>query len=163
MQPNNKRFQEAVRYSFKLLSIRRRTIYEMTSKLQKKQFKKSLIRAVIDYLVKEKYLDDALFVQEFVDSYRKRKYFGVHRLRYELKRRGVNNNDIDSGLEKISFDNEIACAQRAARQKVCSLLKGGVEKHFMSTTKHKKQIYDFLRRRGFAFEIIRSVVHDIKL
>ncbi len=163
MLSDSKLFQKAVRYSIKLLSIRRRTIYEIITKLQNKKFEKNLIQEVLDFLIDQNYLNDKDFVREFIDIHRRTKLYGLRRLRFELKKRGVNKSNIEFGLKSITFDDEMDCARKAAQTKILSLQKCGKLKEESLTISDKKLIYEFLLRRGFTYDIAHSVVNDLSI
>jgi regulatory protein len=144
-------FEKAKQSAYRFLSYRPRSAKEMERNLIRKGFDENTVERVIDRLLELELVDDRSFAQYWVEQ---REIFGPrgHRaLRHELYQKGVNREIVDSVL--INVDEE-AAARRAGQKKVGLWSQLPKDDFF-------KKMSSFLQRRGFNYEIIKSVTIEL--
>lgn len=138
--------------AIKYLSHRPRTVYEMSAYIKKKGFPKDIIRQVITILLEENYLNDKKFTKLYIDSMVRNRPKSKFALGFELKRKGVNQSIIEPALE--SYD-DMGLAIRAVTPKI-KIWKN------LDTEKFKKKLINFLKYRGFNYEICIQTLKTIE-
>ncbi len=138
-------------YALKLLKYRNRSEEEISKKLKEKKFSDIIVTDFVRWLKEKKYLDDQQFVREWIES-RKRKGYSEKLIRWELKRKGIVGQNIESeisGQEQILSDKEVAKKLVEKKMKQCKNLE---------PLKFKQKVQSLLLRRGFPWEIIEEIL-----
>ena len=132
---------------FRLLKIRSRSEQEVKDKLKQKGFDEHVIGQAIRYFKDLELIHDRQFAKGWIAS-RLNKPFGSHRIRLELKQKGIDDDIIDEELTK-------ALESYSEEEVVLSLLKKRVVKYKnVPPLKLKQRLYNYLARRGFNAEVI---------
>ena len=147
-------FQKAKNYCFLLLKFRLRSEQELCSRLKKKKFDEPIIRKALDFLKEKKFIDDAAFVQAWVES-RIKRGFGLRRIIQELALKGIDKRLIESAEEDIKENYP----QRQMALAVASKRMEKLEE--LDPEKIKSRIYGYLLRRGFSPDIVIDVVDEL--
>ena len=137
-------FDRAVNY----LSYRPRSTDEIRRYLANKAVPESLIAIVVERLQRLKYLDDLDFAKFWLENRERFKPMAPRALRYELRKKGVEDGIIDTLLSEYDTDD---AAYRAAVGRI-QRYKGITRQEF------RQKLSGILRRRGFGAETIRDVV-----
>lgn len=138
-------YQQALHF----ISYRVRTTQEVSRKLTEKGFSESTVSQTVDRLRENHLLDDAQFAQLWVEN---RANFSPRSLRvlaYELRQKGVAEEDIQGALPEAEDEEALAyqAAQRQARR-----YQG------LDRTEFRNRLGAFLARRGFGYGTIAPVV-----
>lgn len=147
-------FWKAKDYCLNLFSYGEKTENEVIKRLKKKGYSKWIIYEVIKYLKEYELINDENFARNWIASMIKIKPMGKFRAEYELKKRGIKPDLAKSMCkELISYETEMELAFRAAKKKYETL---------KSYNEHeqKKKLLNFLKNRGFNFEIIMNVIKE---
>ena len=149
-EPAKKEFNELFARGVRLLAMREHSVKEIINKLFDKSENDSTIHAVVDELLKKKYLSDDRFTENYIRA-RCNRGFGPVKIRAELKSRGITNiliqDHLDEGAD-IWFDS----ADSQCRKKY-----GGVAiRDYSSWTKRAR----FLQSRGFTMEQIQVALPE---
>lgn len=136
-------YQRAARY----LGVRPRSESEMTTYLAEKGYAEEIAAEVIARLRSHGYVDDAAFARFWVDNRTRFRPRGTRALRYELRRKGLDNPTIDEALEE---QDEDAAAWAAAEPKAARWAE-------LPREEFDKKLIGFLARRGFNYGICRRV------
>jgi regulatory protein len=131
------------------IAYKPRTENEVRKKLCEKTIDSNVIDQVIDRLNQNGYLNDQQFAQNWVDNRLEFKPRGKRLLKIELKRKGLDEELIDSSLTSISNENKIAYQ---AANKYAPRLANLDWQHF------KSRLSGFLLRRGFNYSDVKEVV-----
>jgi len=149
-----KDLKRARAYALRLLDYRERSKQEIRDKMREKGYGQRLIEEVLQYLEAHKFINEKRFACVWGES-RIRKGYGKRRTYLELKQKGLDTDLIDEVLDKLySSIDEVEIAFNLIKKRK-SLL-GDSRK---SST---RRIYEFLKRRGFSFEVIDKVITEIK-
>ncbi len=153
-----KEFIQLLNYAYRYLSYRMRTEYEvkryLMEKAQKRGFPTEYIKEVIKRLIEDKYINDDLFIEEYVNARSKAKPKSAFALTQELQQKGVNQTKIQDYFEEHSID-EYALAKKAL------LKKWSIYQHLIPLKRFKKAS-DFLQRRGFSFSIVKKTIEELE-
>jgi len=141
--------------AYALLRARPRSEVELRQRLKMKGYKKPVIDTVVEDLRRLGYVDDAKFAKLWVESRMHLNPVGDVILRQELKVKGVADSLIEDALAaKAEAYNESEIAKSMAIERFERFKK-------MDRRKALKRVYDFLLRRGFSYETVRSVVEEL--
>lgn len=137
---------------FKLLnflSFRPHSIKEVRDRLYKYDVKDPAQQnLLIERLTAKGYLDDLAFAHWFVDSRNTHRPRSAIQLKAELSRAGVSKDIIQTVIASFADEKDL----------VLTLLHKKLGNPRSLTIPEKQQIYAFLARRGFPWDIIKEVV-----
>ncbi len=132
------------------LGQRVRSRAEVEQRLQQREFSPAAIEQTMTRLQQEGYLDDATFGQQWVNNRQRFRPRSERALRYELRRKGMDNTLIDEVLQEAEIDED-AAAWAAIAPKVARWQ--GLER-----AQFIQKAGGFLARRGFGHEVARRVI-----
>jgi regulatory protein len=146
-------YKRALNTALRLLTRRDHTRYELSQKLRKRGTASDIISRVAAECERLNYLNDQRTAEVYIRQL-KRKY-GVHRIRSELKKKGINE-DIAENLitDQISEPDELQRADRILQKKSAAFAREEDLK------KRREKMYRFLRSRGFPNAVITRLIHD---
>lgn len=136
------------------LSYRDRTEREMAEYLEKKEYTAKEIAICMAELKNYGYVDDQAYIARVCEENQLYKHFGKSRLRWELKRKGISDQDLHILEDYISENDE---ASNAAAAFEIASDKYGTD----SYVKRRQKITAWMQRRGFSFETIRPFLAQI--
>ena len=140
--------------AFRLLKIRNRSEREIRDRLKQKKISEDIIEQTIGYLKNIQLIDDRKFTKDWIAA-RLTKPFGLRRIIFELKGKGIDNEIIKE---------ELACARQGYDEEgtVGILVKQCKEK-FKETeqSKRRKKIFGYLARRGFSLTTIEKATQNL--
>ena len=144
--------RKAYNYALTLLDYRERSQWEIKERMHQKGYTPEVIQQVIDYLKEHDFLNDRRFSEWWANSIIK-KGFARRGVYYELRKKGIPKDLIEEVVGKLfSKIDETEMALRIV-QKRCKMPKG--ERDF-------QRISGFLRRRGYSFSVINTVIEQLK-
>jgi len=143
----------ALRY----LATRARSRAEAAAYLGKKEVPEEHIEHTLSYLEEYGYIDDRKFAATYSRYLIEKKGLSRRALAFELKKKGVSEEDASPALEELFGDggeDEYEVALRMARKKAATLK--GVERE-----KARRRLAGFLQRRGYSFEVVRKTLREL--
>ena len=147
-------FAQAKGYTFRLLKIRLRSEKEVRDKLRQKGFSEPTVDEAVGYFKAIGLIHDRQFTRTWIAS-RLNKPFGIHRIRFELKEKGI-----DPELMKEEFEQ--AMSEYSEMDVAARLAKHQALKHRdIPREKVKQRVYGYLLRRGFNPAIVMKAIQDI--
>ncbi len=144
-------FASAYRKALDYLAYRPRSRRELSDYLQGKRMPERIIEEVLGGLAREGLVDDLAFAQYWVENRERFRPRSRAMLRYELRRKGLDEEVISEALGAV---DEEESARKAARRRAPRYIRLD-EKSF------RQKMSQFLRRRGFAYHLIRDVVDSL--
>jgi regulatory protein len=145
----------AKNYAYRILARRMYTNKEIRDKLEARGYAEDIIQDVITTLERYGYLDDNTYAEEWVLSKMRTKPKGKIALRQELKRKGIKESIIEDTLAQVlQEEKETDIALNLARRRI-KIYKGDDPQAI------KRKLYSFLGRRGFNFETVKNVIHQV--
>lgn len=136
-------YQRAVRY----LALRPRSRTEIEGYLRGKGDSEETVAQVLARLESGGYVDDAQFARFWVENRLRFRPRGSRAMRFELRQKGLAQDDIDAALEGL---DEEEAAWEAVAGKV-ERWQGLDEREFL------QKAMAYLGRRGFNFDVCRNV------
>ena len=142
--------------SFRYLSIRNHSKFELKQKLRKKRYREDLIEEVIIELTEYGYLNDEQFAKDYYGS-KIKKNVGPLKIKAGLYKKGVDRNIIEH-IDEINFDEDqlLENAIKVAEKKYRQLNERHIEKNKM-----KQKLYSFLLNKGYSSEIIGKALSNL--
>lgn len=140
----------------RLLAVRPRTTAELRSRLRRKGVVGDQVRRVIDDLTAAGYLDDPAFARAWVTGRMVSRLFGLRRLRWELREKGLPPPVIERAIRE-AFGEESAAAveERSAR----AVLERRLPAYRRLASEVRiRRLAGLLARRGFASSTIARVL-----
>ncbi len=148
-------FDKAKTYAYCLLGFTARFEKELKQKISDKGYNQKIANRVIAELKREGLVDDKKFAMLWIKTRLEHNARSLSAIKYELLSRGVDRDAVENLLDgfKSSFDEEEA---------VKSLLKGRMYAvKGLDQQKAKQRLYSFLKRRGFASQIILKTLGNV--
>ncbi|MDH3197055.1 MAG: RecX family transcriptional regulator [Candidatus Krumholzibacteria bacterium] len=137
----------------RLLARRARSRHELSTALAAMAIVERVRGGILAELEEQGLVDDARFAREYVHARAEARAEGPHRLRRDLRKRGVARAVIDEVLAG-GFDRERQEAM--ARTLVARKLGGGAVDE-----RAVRRMADLLRRKGFDYEVVNRVAYDL--
>ena len=141
---------EARRIAENFIDYAPRTRREVILRLQKSGFDESVIDAVVSELEVVRLIDDADFSQRWVENRSSSKKLGRIRLVNELRRKGVEAEDVENAIQQLSVEEQIETAVSIAEKKV------GQEN--INEPAVRRRLSGFLQRKGYGWDVIEQVL-----
>jgi regulatory protein len=136
-------YQQAIRY----LGYRPRSAAETRRYLDGKGHCAEIVQEVLSGLERQGYLDDRAFARFWVENREQFRPRGRRALQYELRQKGVSQQDIDAVLEDYG---EGEAAWKAVSRKLDSWAS-------LDEFTFKQRVMGHLDRRGFPYGICREI------
>jgi regulatory protein len=145
--------------ALRLLSVRARATSELKASLlrAKERPRADDVLWVITTLTERGYLDDARFADEFVRDRATSRGWAKHRLRQELRRRGVPQAHVEPALNQAGEDAALDDERSAA----AAALKWRRTHAAREPERDRQRLYGFLARRGFSPDVIRAAMRRV--
>lgn len=147
-------FNLALKKALNFLKVRNHFAEEIRKKLRLRKVDDEIIDKVLDFLSKEKLLDDNKAIQQYVTEMIS-KNFGPIKIKNELHKRGIQKDIIDSLIN--SMDESIF--RTSAKKTLGKYLKNKK----VLTKNDLPKIYRYLLSKGFNYEIINRLFEDINV
>ena len=148
--------EKAMDLAVKYLSFKSRTSSEMIDYLKKKNVDEKIIAAVMQKLGEYRYIDDAVYLKNYVENNRHLNYYGSRRMSQDLKKRGISDQLLLSLEDLFSKQDEYQCCEIVAKKNL-RILKG------QTSAQKKKKLYDKLGRMGYPTEMVVEVIKSLIL
>ncbi len=151
-------FDRYYNLSLRYLSYRPRSKKEVLDYLKKKQKKApgltdEIISQIMSKLVEYKFIDDAAFVQFWVEQRTRYKNKPVRVIEYELKQKGISKNLIEVSLSENKKEVDLESAKKLANKKM-DFYRG------LDPVKRREKVMNYLLRKGFSYDTIKKATND---
>jgi regulatory protein len=149
---DKRNLNRAREYALRLLEYRERSEQEIEERMARKNYDERLIKSTIKSLKNHNLLNDRRFARMWAESCLRRSY-GRWKVQSDLNKKGIDEEIVEEVLrESYSKVDEVQIAL-ALIQKKWPFLKE--EKNTLL-----RRVSDFLKRRGFPFEVIAEVIRQ---
>jgi regulatory protein len=143
--------ERAYERALRFLSYRPRSCEEVARYLAGKQVPEDVAGEVIARLQNAELLDDGAFARYWVENRQSFRPRGTMALRYELRRKGVDEGAIKAAIEEV---DESEGAYRAAQAQARRL--AGVDRETF-----RRRLGGYLSRRGYAYATVRETIERL--
>lgn len=147
----NEEKNKAVNQGLKFLTARQKTEKEVREKLLKLDFEMDIIEYALDYLKREKYINDDHYAESFINDQLNFNKDGRRKIRTKLYRKGVDMETIDEKISAIEESVFIENALVVARKRLKTMTFG--DEH-----ERDQKIFRFLFYKGYDFDIVKKAV-----
>lgn len=130
-----------------------RTRAEVERRLARAEFDPDIIAGVLEDLARAGLIDDARFSEEWVESRSRRKKLGRARLIIELRRKGVDRQEIERAVSGLDESAEVAAALELAEKR----WREEAESDAAARTAARRKLTAYLQRRGYNWDVIEQV------
>lgn len=138
---------------FRMLNIRPRSEQEIRDRLRQKNLSAGDVDRTVQYFKELELVNDREFARQWISS-RLRKPLGPHRIRLELRRKGIAEELIETELPaQLSTCPEIDTIKELINRR---------EHRYenLEPVKRRRRLMDFLQRRGFSLPQIIKAMND---
>jgi regulatory protein len=150
MQEENK--NEGLKFSMKLLGLRKRSVFEIKQRLKEKGYGSNLSNEIIKELQGYKYLDDESFTESYIRDRIQFRPSGKTLIKMELRKKGIDSNIIEEKLEELLDEKkELEMARAIVKKKGKILITKEPQKVFAKVLFH-------LKSKGFSSHIIQKAM-----
>ncbi|MCR5836893.1 MAG: recombination regulator RecX [Lachnospiraceae bacterium] len=143
-----KRAKERALY---LISDVIKTKKQITDKLEKDCYPKSVIDYVISFLEEYSFVDDYSYACSYVQTYSSRK--SVSQLKCDLYKKGIEKSMIESVLSECEIDEDAS---------IDRLMERGIRKYDINDISGKRKLYAMLMRKGYGYDCINRALNRAK-
>lgn len=126
---------------------------EVTDKLYGFGLNKEEVEQIISTLIEENYLNEERFAVMYAGGHFRTKHWGRIKIKYELKKKRLNDYCIKKALKSIDNSAYIKTLNRLAELKLKTLKD---EKNLFI---RKKKLQDHLLQKGYESDLIREIVN----
>lgn len=148
--------EKAMDMAVKYLSFKSRTMSEMVNHLKKKEVEDSVIDYVMEKLLEYRYINDEIYLKNYVENNRQLNYYGSRRMLQDLRKRGISEALLLSMADLFPKEIEYQCGLTIATKNM-KLLNG------QSVLQKKKKIYDKLNRMGYPMDMVLDIIKELDL
>lgn len=146
-------------YALRIIEKTYKTEKQIRDKLYKKEYGDTEVERIIDFLKQYKFIDDYRYMKMFINDNIKK--YGKNKIKYDLIKRGVEEELINKQLDDISYEVQYNIAYDLAITKYKCLIKLDKDPK-KNINKIYKKLGDFLIRRGYDFQIVNQVINNLK-
>ncbi|SFD72159.1 regulatory protein RecX [Thermophagus xiamenensis] len=149
-------FKTALNKASSLCSRQEQCCFDIRKKLQKWNVLPDDQEKILDLLVQEKFIDESRFATSYVRDKFRFNNWGREKIRWQLKQKGISNENIDHALAQIDEDEY--------KKTLSSLLKK--KKEQLKNTEFNKVKAALIRNavsKGFEMDIIFPIVEQLLL
>ncbi len=142
-------FEQARDFAFKKLLLRDRSREEMLIDLTKRNCPGNIAQAVLNYLVKNNYLNDERLCRNMCEAWQRNGTESVRALKVKLLKRGMDKHIINAVLDTIEFDE----VERA--QKTLAIF---LKTHKISDQRSFERLLRHMAGKGFVYPTIQKAL-----
>lgn len=143
--------------ALKWLSTRALTKQELLAKFQrlKEPPASEIAEAIAEDCIRVGFINDTMYASDFANVLANRGC-GYHKVKFNLKRRGLSEEDVEHGLSGVSTPKaELERAISAGSYKLRLMRKDE------TMLKKREKLYRFLATRGFQGDIVRKAMNTL--
>lgn len=148
--------EKAMDMAVKYLSFKSRTSSEMVKYLKKKDTDEQIITEVMQKLSEYRYIDDQVYLKNYVENNRHLNYYGSRRMIQDLKKRGISDTLLLTLADLLPSEEEYRCGEMVAKKQLRALTG-------QTSVQKKKKLYDKLGRMGYPTEMVLEVIKTLVL
>lgn len=139
--------------ALRLITFRDRTEKELREKLSEKGYEETKIEEEIEFLKSYGYIDDKRYASRFISDAIKIKKWGKLRIRTELLRRGIKEDDFFFVLEEALCEGSTDVIEEEIKRRF--------KNSDLSNIKERRRIFNFFLRRGFNSTDIKGEINRV--
>lgn len=127
-----------------------RTVWQMRQYLERKGgFGEEEISSAIQGLEKDKYLNDAAYVDSYLNSRQAYKPSSKRQLNAELRKKGIDSKIIEERLSELDDESQKTAVLQIVQKKINQ-----------PKYKDKKKLTEYLVRQGFPYGLVKKALEE---
>ena len=138
-------------YAMKYLALKDRTVKEMQTYLDGKDFGEADVDATVSRLLELGLLNDARYAQRFAETRTASKPISRRYLREQMKGHGLGEADIEAAMESLDAEDETENARIVAE-------KFARQFQLLEPQKRRERVLSRLISRGFSYDTARKAL-----
>ena len=150
----NKKAISCMDAALNYLAVRNRSVFEMRSYLNRKEYPDEEIDKVVSYLLDISYLNDFEFAKDFTRSKLQLKHYSKKQISYQLNKYRIDKEITEAVLSDVDEEVDFQNALRIAEKKTAHCGSGNNEGY-------RAKIGQYLFNKGFSYAVIRRVLDCI--
>lgn len=131
-----------------------KTEKEMKERLFEKGYDEKAIIYTLNFLKEYNFINDESYTKMYVKD--RLRTIGSQKIKYDLKRKGIDENSIDIAISSIDKEEEKCVARELALKKYRTL-----QKRESDIYKLKSKLCRFLIGKGYDYSIAKDIINDI--
>lgn len=140
--------------SLKIIERNFKTEKEIYGKLSEKGYQEKTIERTLEFLMEYNLINDEKYSEAFIKD--KIKNQGRKKIKYNLLRKGINEDTIEEKLLEINDEAEEAACRKLAEKKIKSLIKGESDNFKISS-----KLIRFLLSKGYEYEMSLKITKEL--
>lgn len=144
--------ERALQSSLRFIGYKQRTETEVIKKLKKMEFAAEIIQNVMSELREKRYIDDREFATQWIETRADSKPRSKRFLQMELKNKGISVDIIDTALESVPDDHDLAI--RLGKKYLTRFIKNNDEEF-------RKKMTGILSRRAFSYSVLKDSIDEL--
>ena len=145
---------KALKYAFRILAIRPRSVFEMKEKLRARKYSQKIIDGLIKKLKEQDLLNDEKFTREWIKNQLEYRPCGRILIKKKLFEKRIKQEIMEKVLEEmVSPEKELALARKVLQKKRDRL-------ENLSRGKLFQKLSLYLSGKGFSYQVIREVLEE---
>jgi regulatory protein len=150
----NDTYEVAFQKALQFIHYRPRSVEETRRRLAKKGFSDEVVEATLEKLLEKNWLNDLDFCRQWIENRNTFRPRSDRLLAYELRLKGVAEEEITQALETYGGDeNELAYQAGIKKAKKC---RDDTKADFL------KKVGGYLGRRGFHYGVVKPTVERLR-
>jgi len=145
-------FEEAAQVALRFIAYKPRTTAEVRKRLVESKFPEPAIEHTISRFTQTGLINDGQFARDWVDARQVFHPRSARQMAFELQRKGVDRDVIESTLAEVSDDDQMA--YQLASQKINRY-------NSLDFPEFRSKLSGILARRGFSYETVTRVVNRL--
>lgn len=141
-------------YALRIIERSYKSEKEMAEKLLARDYDEKTIARIIDFLKEYNFINDEKYAEMFIKD--KSISIGRNKIRYMLKRKGIEDSLIENKLTILEEDVEEQSALKLAQKKLDILKKSEA-----NIKNIYKKIGDYLISKGYNFDVVTSTLNKV--
>lgn len=146
--------KKAILAALNLIAFRPRASGELTRKLREKGYRAEAAEAAVNRMQELGYLNDTDFAGRWIENRQEHRPRSRRMLQQELREKGIDTETISEVIENAEID-ELGDALALAQKKAAGMAA-------LDAETRQRRISGFLSRRGYGFDVIRTVLEEIE-
>ncbi|MEK7450999.1 MAG: regulatory protein RecX [Patescibacteria group bacterium] len=149
-------FEKFYNKALKFLSYRPRSEKEIRDKLFQKKASSEVIEKVIQKLKEQKFIDDEEFAKLWIESRNRSKPRSLRLIKLELKRKGITEEQIESGIknQESGIKTDLEQAKSLVEKRIKRL-------RSLDRQKIYEKLGRFLASKGFGWDTIKQSIDEV--
>ncbi len=127
---------------------------EVREKLKSLHMIPEAIDVIVVHLLEQNFLNESRFAKTYVSGKLRIKFWGRHRLTFELKKKGIGKININEALKDIDTEEYIYIFTKLAEKKAFNIT--GTDKY-----KKRKKLTDYLIYKGWESHLVYEKANEL--